>query len=253
MATVLERYAGNGNVEFLSGDTPKEDRRRVVDRYKAGDIQHLCNCGLFLEGFDAPLTSAIVMARPTKSIGLYIQILGRGTRPLPGIVDSIDLGVGRKERIAMSDKPDCLVVDYCGNAGKHKIVQAVDVLSGKYEPEVKDYARSTMEEEQGVPVDLGEALKLAEIEMKLEKQEAARRAAIKADAIYATQEVSPFVGQRNGKQSKSQKTFEPCSHKQAAYIVRLDREKGGNYWTYEKAEGLSKRQASGVIQKMLAS
>jgi superfamily II DNA or RNA helicase len=69
-AGVLGRYAGAENVRFLSGDTPREDRRRDVDGYKAGRVRHLVNCALFLEGFDAPSTAAVVMSRPTKSLAL---------------------------------------------------------------------------------------------------------------------------------------------------------------------------------------
>src|SRR5262249_4163797 len=145
-AGVLGRYS-TGGVQFLSGDTPREARRRLVDAYKTGQIQHLVNCALFLEGFDAPGTYAIVMGRPTKSVALYMQVLGRGTRPLPGIVDGLERAEDRRTAIAMSAKPNMLVIDFAGNAGRHKIVQASDVLGGKYAPPVREYAKQTMVQE----------------------------------------------------------------------------------------------------------
>lgn len=248
-AGVLGRYTTTDNVSFLSGDTPKEDRRGVVDRYKAGRIQHLLNCALFLEGFDAPITSAIIMGRPTKSLSLYMQVLGRGTRPLPGIVEGIDGATERRTAISMSSKPNMLVIDFAGNAGRHKIVQAADILGGRYEPPVRSYAKETMEEE-GRPVDLEQALQRAEAEMALLEEEDQRRRPITARASYQTHSVDPFVKQYTGaNRSARTRHHEECTDKQARFILFLSR-KSGRDWTLEKAKALSKRQAMGVISGM---
>ena len=261
-AFVLERYCGEGRCAFLSGETPKEDRRKIIKLYKSGEIQHLLNCALFLEGFDAPTTSAVVMGRPTKSLGLYTQVLGRGTRTLPGIVDGVVSAESRREAIAMSDKPDMLVIDYVGNAGKHKIVQAADVLAGKYPPEVRDYAKQTMEEE-GEEVELESALRRSDAELALleelqrQQEEAERlaakeRKAITATVAYHASDVSPFENQYRGKaKQKSERHVEYATPKQAGYIVRLSRELG-KQWSYEDAANLSKAQAQGVIGKLRA-
>lgn len=251
-ANVLARYCGADSVAFLSGDTPKEDRVRTVRAYKNGDIQHLLNCALFLEGFDAPNTSAIVMGRPTKSLSLYMQVLGRGTRPLPGIVDGENLTTAdaRREAIRLSNKPDMNVIDFAGNAGKHKIIQAADVLGGKYEPEEREYAKETMAQEGRGPVDLEQALQRAKLEMELLDEQQKKRAAITAKAAYTTQEVSPFVKQYVGKQPKKEKgPAQQCSDKQAGYIVYLSRKTGGS-WKFADAKRLSPAQASGVIGKL---
>jgi len=248
-AGVLARYP-NGGVAFLSGETPKEERREAVDRYKRGETQHLLNCGLFLEGFDAPSTSAIVMGRPTKSLSLYMQILGRGTRPLAGVVDGVDSPECRREAISLSPKPHMMVVDYAGNAGKHKIIQAADVLGGKHSPEVRAYAKQTMEEE-GRTVDLEESLKRAADEQRLLSDEEDRRRNVTAAVDYKTYEISPFVRQYNGtQQQKTQGTEDKCSIKQAGYICHLAREVGVEGWTFEKASNLSRRQAKGIIGKL---
>lgn len=249
LAGVLGRYSGS--VQFLSGDTDKEKRREIVDKYKRGEIQHLLNCALFLEGFDAPATSAIVMGRPTKSLGLYMQILGRGTRPLPGVVDGVDEPEQRRNAIALSAKPNMLVIDYAGNAGKHKIIQAADVLGGKYEPPVRDYAKQTMEQEGG-QADIENALKRAEAEMALLEEEESRRKKIKADSVkYTTQQVDPFVKQYVPKYGKQPgKPFVACTDKTAWKIYFLSKETGGN-WTFKKAKELTQTQASGVIGSLL--
>ena len=69
--------------------------RNGLEQYKRGNIQFLCACDLLNEGWDAPQTSVIVMARPTMSKVLYTQQLGRGTRNHPGkealyVIDVVD-------------------------------------------------------------------------------------------------------------------------------------------------------------------
>lgn len=250
MAGVMERYTTTDNVCFLSGDTPKDDRRLAVDDYKKGRIQHLFNCALFLEGFDAPTTSAIVMARPTKSLGLYIQVLGRGTRPLTGTVDGIETVEARKASIAQSKKPNMLVIDYAGNAGRHKIITAADVLGGTNKLPVRDYAKETVESE-GFEVDVKEAMERARLELELIEEQNQRRKQIVGKAVYEAHDVNPFVKQYAGKQDKAPRyPGEPCSHKQAGYICHLSRENGGS-WTFEKAKLLTSQQARGVIAKLV--
>jgi superfamily II DNA or RNA helicase len=230
---------------FLSGDTPIEERQRKVAAYKAGKIQHLLNCALFLEGFDAPATSAIVMCRPTKSLGLYMQVLGRGTRPLAGVVEGLSGGGDRKNAIALSQKQDMLVIDFAGNAGRHKIVQATDVLGGKYDLPVREYAKNNSEAEGGAG-NIEDALERARLELALEEEESARRRHILATAKYSTEIVDPFVrryGQAKGKVHQA----EVCSDKQAWKIYYLSRKS----WSFEQAKTLSKRAAGAVIDKLL--
>jgi len=62
----------------------REERARLIRAYRSGEIQVLCNAALLTKGFDAPETSALVIARPTKSRMLHFQMLGRGLRIAPG-------------------------------------------------------------------------------------------------------------------------------------------------------------------------
>lgn len=64
----------------VSGETGTATRRRVVKEFRHGEIQALVNYGVFREGFDAPRTRAIVVARPVYSPNLYFQMIGRGLR-----------------------------------------------------------------------------------------------------------------------------------------------------------------------------
>ena len=64
----------------VSGSTDRTTRRRVVEEFRNGDIKVLVNYGVFREGFDAPKTRAIIVARPVYSPNLYFQMIGRGLR-----------------------------------------------------------------------------------------------------------------------------------------------------------------------------
>lgn len=83
--------------EYVIGSSPQDLRGDIVQDYKSGKIQVLVNCMVLTEGFDAPETSCIVMARPTKSSLLYTQMMGRGTRIASGkeallVIDLVDIG-----------------------------------------------------------------------------------------------------------------------------------------------------------------
>ena len=64
----------------VSASTDTSSRRRIVDEFRAGEIKVLVNYGIFQEGFDAPKTRAIIVARPVYSPNLYFQMIGRGLR-----------------------------------------------------------------------------------------------------------------------------------------------------------------------------
>ena len=64
----------------VSTETETPVRRRVVEEFRSGSVQVLVNYGVFREGFDAPKTRAIVVARPVYSPNLYFQMIGRGLR-----------------------------------------------------------------------------------------------------------------------------------------------------------------------------
>lgn len=73
--------------EHVDGETPKAERSRIVDDFRAGKIKVLCNAELFGEGFDVPRCQAVILARPTKSLTLYVQQSMRAMRPDPNNPD----------------------------------------------------------------------------------------------------------------------------------------------------------------------
>jgi superfamily II DNA or RNA helicase len=181
---------------WVCGETPKEERRSLFADYADGKFQFLCNVGVATEGFDDPSIQVVVMARPTKSRALYAQMAGRGTRPLPGLVDSQPMAEHRRAAIAASAKPAVLIVDFVGNAGKHKLMSTADILGGNYPDEVVEQAARTVRE-AGQSKDMLEALAEAQAELRKQAEEtkareAATRARLRAKAVYSTSTVSPF-------------------------------------------------------------
>lgn len=81
---VLLRRKGR-SAAFISGETRRATRRYLIEEFRNGHIQVLSNYGVLTTGFDAPKIRAIVIARPTTSVVLYEQMIGRGMRgPLNG-------------------------------------------------------------------------------------------------------------------------------------------------------------------------
>lgn len=75
----------------VDGYMPSHEREIIIEKFRRGKIKILCNCGVLTKGFDVPDVGCLVVARPTKSLMLHIQILGRGLRTHPGKTDCIIL------------------------------------------------------------------------------------------------------------------------------------------------------------------
>jgi DNA repair protein RadD len=104
------------NAEHVDGDTPREQRRALIKGLRTGSVDVLCNCGLISEGLDVPDCEAIIMLRPTKSLALYLQMVGRAMRP---------------------GKPVAFLLDHAGNVSRHGLPTARRrwSLHGRQQPE----------------------------------------------------------------------------------------------------------------------
>ncbi len=183
----------------VHGKTNRDLRRELLTAFKAGKFQILCNVGIATEGFDDPGIAAIVMARPTLSAALSEQMMGRGDRPLPGVVDGIgrDTPELRKIAIGASAKPDCLVLDLAGNLGRHKLATAFDVLGGDESPEVRARAVRIAKASPGgvsVAMALDQAREEIQEAEEKKKRDAERRKHIKPTATYSYKWVDLFSG-----------------------------------------------------------
>ena len=91
------------SAEHCDGTMLTKQRDAIFQRFRSGETQVLCNVELATYGFDLPELDCIIMARPTKSLVKYIQMVGRGMRIAPG-------------------KSDCLLLDHAGNVHYHGFV-----------------------------------------------------------------------------------------------------------------------------------
>lgn len=110
--------------ETITGETPKDERRRILEAYKSYEIRALTNNSVLTTGFNHKGVDLIAFCRPTLSVSLYVQMAGRGTRPLyaPGPLDTVEQ---RLAAIAAGPKPNCRVLDFAGLTWTHGPVDLV--------------------------------------------------------------------------------------------------------------------------------
>ncbi|GGX90132.1 ATP-dependent helicase [Litchfieldella qijiaojingensis] len=89
-------YLPQGEAALVTGTTSSGERERLIAAFKGEQLKYLVNVAVLTTGFDAPHVDLIAILRPTESVSLYQQIVGRGLRLAPG-------------------KSDCLILDYAGN------------------------------------------------------------------------------------------------------------------------------------------
>jgi superfamily II DNA or RNA helicase len=241
-----------GQARLITDETDKDLRRQLLREYKAGLFRCLVNVGIATEGFDEPSIEVVHMVRKTKSRALYAQMIGRGTRTLPGVVDGIDCPVDRRIAIAASEKPSVLVVDYGGNAGRHKLISMVDILGGKRSAAVQHEAKRLVSGRgSSGPVDVQDAIDEAEKVVARQEadakraEEALRRKHIRATSATVTLGTSDPFDIFDVKAPSSRAMFrnsEPCTLKQANLLKK---------YGIRNPEALSKADASRMIGECL--
>ena len=88
------------SAKVMLGATPPDERAGIISDFETGKLRVLINVAVATEGFDLPDASCVMIARPTTSLSLYLQMVGRGLRPKP-------------------NGGDCVILDLAGNAMKH--------------------------------------------------------------------------------------------------------------------------------------
>lgn len=90
--SIVERFVKAGiSAAHIDSETPKEERASILERFKAKKITVVSNVEIITEGFDFPECEAVQLARPTKSLALYLQMVGRVMRPANGKTEGIVL------------------------------------------------------------------------------------------------------------------------------------------------------------------
>lgn len=161
---VAEAFAAAGvSVATVFGHTPTEERQETFRRFHEGEIRVLVNVMVLTEGYDEPAIDCVVVARPTKSRGLYVQMVGRGARTFP-------------------DKQDCLVLDVVDISSRHKLVGMASLTSDRSElagAATDDEPEPEPEHDQ--PFDLLERAEALE-RRRREREEQQARLSAEADA-----------------------------------------------------------------------
>lgn len=144
--------------ETVHGALPAAERRAILGRLESGETQVISNCMVLTEGFDSPKVSCVVIARPTRSSGLYQQMVGRGLRPDPA---------------RPRDGQDCLIIDVVGASEVHGLASLVD-LSTK-------------------PIILRDGQTLIEAEDELEEKEGSARGKVVHDGPVVAVDFDPLA------------------------------------------------------------
>lgn len=133
---LVEKFGAAGvRAVHVDGYTKQEVRDEVAAKMESGEIEVVCNAAVYVEGTDIPCVSCIVLAQPTKSVGKYLQMAGRGLRPHPA-----------------SGKRTCMILDHAGAVYAHgrveldrpwQLTQGKEMLDGVLKAKQKDKVRFT--------------------------------------------------------------------------------------------------------------
>lgn len=99
----------------ISSKTKKSDRKRILSEFKSGKIKVVTNVGVLTTGFDFPELDCVILARPTQSVALYYQMVGRGIRTAP-------------------HKESFKLVDVCGNVSRFGKVETFQIVRMAHNP-----------------------------------------------------------------------------------------------------------------------
>lgn len=152
------------------GDDEKDD---IFTGFDQNAFQYLTSVSMLTKGFDQPDIRAVINCRKTQSRRLFAQILGRGTRPLKGVVDGPATPEDRKAAIAASPKPNMLMVNMVGIDDCVRDMTVIDILGSVDDQQVLDRAKKIAEKEG---LDTDEAVAKAQLEIEFEQDDARRQA-----------------------------------------------------------------------------
>lgn len=110
VAEAAEMSSVTPHSAYLYAEMPKTERKEIIEAFKGGGIKTVFNVGILQIGFDFPELDTIIIARPTMSLSLFSQMVGRGMRLAKG-------------------KDHCTVIDMCGNLGRFGKPENIELLN----------------------------------------------------------------------------------------------------------------------------
>lgn len=167
--------------------TPEERKQHLYD-FERGKYDVILNVGVLTLGWDHPPVRKVFIARPTKSKARYVQMFGRGTRALPGVVDGWATAEQRRRAIAESDKPCFEVFDFTDTSRHSDLVTSVDVLAPELDKKLlKRVRRSAENQSAGIDIDCivdSERKAMLAEQAALDALELKKRAGLVADGRF---------------------------------------------------------------------
>jgi len=129
---LMERFVEAGiKAAHIDCNTQNVDRDETLKKFNDGEIQVICNCMVLTEGWDCPSAEVAVLARPTKSLGLYLQMAGRVLRPY-------------------KNKTEAIIIDHAGAVYEHGFID--DEFEWDLSPKHKIQDRKSKAEKKVKPI-----------------------------------------------------------------------------------------------------
>lgn len=160
---VAEQFNAAGiPARHVDGTTPPEEREQALADFRAGSVRALTNCNLFVEGVDVPALETCIILRPTRSLSMYLQMVGRALRPAEGktalILDHVSavsmhgfpdaphdwslIGSTTRRRAANGNEPDVKIRVCCECFACYAPTQpACPYCGAAYKPTAKEIAQ----------------------------------------------------------------------------------------------------------------
>lgn len=173
-----------------------EDYRDELSRYISGEREVVINVGILTTGWDHPPVSEIFLAKPTKALNKYTQMVGRATRTFGCDIDACSDAVSRKAAIAASPKPYFVIHDITDSSRCHQLCSAVDVLSDQKKvlnAKVRDSLpeEATVEDiDEAVEAEMASEREAARLEREAERR---RRASLVVGVTFSSEDRDAFA------------------------------------------------------------
>ena len=173
-----------------------EEYETELHEFTHGDRELIINVGILTTGWDHPPVSEIFLAKPTKALSKYTQMIGRATRTHGCQIDEFDTPESRKAAILGSGKPHFTVHDITDSSRCHQLCSALDVL-GTQSRELKVKVRDKLTEEASVEeidaaveAELAAEREAARLEREAERK---RRAGLVVGVTFSSEDRDPFA------------------------------------------------------------
>lgn len=121
-AELAQEFSAKGvPAAMVCGSTKDKDREEMTAQFERRELLQLTNVEIFGEGYDLPAIDAVQMVRKTESFSWFVQMAGRGARPVYAPNMPLDTAEQRKAAIAAGPKPVFYIVDHVGNVHRHAV------------------------------------------------------------------------------------------------------------------------------------